>query len=100
MSTLKMIATVAYIIICIALVIVVLMQEGKTSGLGALSGAADSYWSKNKGPRSECLLKSPEYLPYYLLYYRQFFVLHGQTKKDLFVNQAYDNKVRHFLTAV
>ena len=49
MSTLKMIATVAYIIICIALVIVVLMQEGKTSGLGALSGAADSYWSKNKG---------------------------------------------------
>ena len=38
MSTLKMIATVAYIIICIALVIVVLMQEGKTSGLGALSG--------------------------------------------------------------
>ena len=41
MSTLKMIATVAYIIICIALVIVVLMQEGKTSGLGALSGAAD-----------------------------------------------------------
>lgn len=71
MSTLKMIATVAYIIICIALVIVVLMQEGKTSGLGALSGAADSYWSKNKGrSQEECLLKSPEYLPYYLLYYR------------------------------
>ncbi len=42
MSTLKMIATVAYIIICIALVIVVLMQEGKTSGLGALSGAAET----------------------------------------------------------
>ena len=53
MSTLKMIATVAYIIICIALVIVVLMQEGKTSGLGALSGAADSYWSKNKGRSQE-----------------------------------------------
>ncbi len=71
MSTLKMIATVAYIIICIALVIVVLMQEGKTSGLGALSGAADSYWSKTRVvPRRECLLKSPEYLPYYLLYYR------------------------------
>ena len=59
MSTLKMIATVAYIIICIALVIVVLMQEGKTSGLGA-----------RVVPRRECLLKSPEYLPYYLLYYR------------------------------
>ena len=56
MSTLKMIATVAYIIICIALVIVVLMQEGKTSGLGALSGAADSYWSKNKGRSHEGML--------------------------------------------
>lgn len=56
MSTLKMIATVAYIIICIALVIVVLMQEGKTSGLGALSGAADSYWSKNKGRSREGML--------------------------------------------
>lgn len=56
MSTLKMIATVAYIIICIALVIVVLMQEGKTSGLGALSGAADSYWSKNKGRSKEGML--------------------------------------------
>ena len=55
MSTLKMIATVAYIIICIALVIVVLMQEGKTSGLGALSGAADSYWS-NKGRSQEGML--------------------------------------------
>jgi preprotein translocase subunit SecG len=56
MSTLKMIATVAYIIVCIALVIVVLMQEGKTSGLGALSGAADTYWSKNKGRSSEGVL--------------------------------------------
>ena len=56
MSTLKMIATVAYIIICIALVIVVLIQEGKTSGLGALSGAADSYWSKNKGRSQEGML--------------------------------------------
>ena len=63
MSTLKMIATVAYIIICIALVIVVLMQEGKTSGLGALSGAADSYWSKNKGRSQEgMLVKIPRVL--------------------------------------
>lgn len=56
MSTLKMIATIAYIIICIAIVIVVLMQEGKTSGLGAVGGAADTYWSKNKGRSSEGML--------------------------------------------
>jgi len=53
MSTMKTIATIAYIIICIAIVIVVLMQEGKTSGLGAMTGAADSYWTKNKGRSSE-----------------------------------------------
>ena len=53
MSTMKTIASIAYIIVCIAIVIVVLMQEGKTSGLGAMSGAADSYWTKNKGRSSE-----------------------------------------------
>jgi len=56
MSTLKMIVTIAYVLICIALVIVVLMQEGKTSGLGALSGASDTYWSKNKGRSQEGML--------------------------------------------
>ena len=53
MSTLvKTIIQVLYIVICIAIV-VVLMQEGKTSGLGAVSGAADTYWSKNKGRSAE-----------------------------------------------
>lgn len=55
-SVLKTIATIIYIIVCIAIVIVVLMQEGKTSGLGALSGAADTYWTKNKGRSAESVL--------------------------------------------
>ena len=49
MSTLKMIATVAYIIICIALVIVVLMREGKTSGLGALGSLCRQLLVKKQG---------------------------------------------------
>lgn len=54
MSTLvKTIIQVLYIVICIAIVVVVLMQEGKTSSLGAVSGAADTYWSKNKGRSAE-----------------------------------------------
>lgn len=57
MSTLKMLVTVAYIIICIAIVIVVLMQEGKTNGLGALGGAADTYWSKNNLKNLEIINK-------------------------------------------
>ena len=49
MAVLKVITIIAYIAICIALVVVVLMQEGKTAGLGTISGAADTYWGKNKG---------------------------------------------------
>ena len=47
---LKLIIEIAYIIVCIVLTIVVLMQEGKSAGLtGAISGIADTYWGKNKG---------------------------------------------------
>ena len=38
---------------CIALVILVLMQEGKSAGLGAVSGVAETYWGKNKGRSME-----------------------------------------------
>ena len=53
MEILRTILTVVYILICIALVIVVLMQEGKSAGLGAISGAAETYWGKNKGRSME-----------------------------------------------
>jgi preprotein translocase subunit SecG len=29
------------------------MQEGKSAGLGSISGAAESYWGKNKGRSME-----------------------------------------------
>ncbi|MBQ9118630.1 MAG: preprotein translocase subunit SecG [Lachnospiraceae bacterium] len=58
MEVLKGIVTVLYVLICIALVVVVLMQEGKSAGLsGALSGSADTYWSKNKGRSMEGALE-------------------------------------------
>lgn len=50
---LKMLVTILYIIVCIAIVVVVLMQEGKSGGLGALSGSTDTYWGKNKGRSME-----------------------------------------------
>lgn len=49
MGAIRIILTVIYIIICIAMVILVLMQEGKSAGLGAVSGMAETYWGKNKG---------------------------------------------------
>ena len=53
MAVLKIILTVIFIIISIALTVIILMQEGKPAGLGAIAGAADTYWGKNKGRSME-----------------------------------------------
>lgn len=53
MGVLRIILTIVYVLICVALVILVLMQEGKAAGLGAISGAAETYWGKNKGRSME-----------------------------------------------
>ena len=53
MAVLKIILTVIFIIISIALTVIILMQEGKSAGLGAIAGAADTYWGKNKGRSME-----------------------------------------------
>ena len=53
MAVLKTVLIVAFLIISIALTVIVLMQEGKSAGLGAISGAADTYWGKNKGRSME-----------------------------------------------
>ena len=48
--TLLRVLTVVFVLICLA----ILLQEGKQAGLtGAISGAADSYWGKNKGRSME-----------------------------------------------
>lgn len=53
MEILRTVLSVLYIIVCIAIVILVLMQEGKSAGLGSISGAAETYWGKNKGRSME-----------------------------------------------
>ena len=54
MAALRAIVTIIYVLICIALVVVVLMQEGKSAGLsGTINGVADTYWGKNKGRSME-----------------------------------------------
>ena len=53
MAVLRTILTVIFVIICIALTVLVLMQEGKSQGLGSISGMADTYWGKNKGRSME-----------------------------------------------
>ena len=56
MEILRNILTVIFIFDCLALVILVLKQEGKSAGLGALNGSSDTYWGKNKGRSREANL--------------------------------------------
>ena len=63
MTALKIVIQILFILICIALTVLVLMQEGKSAGLGAISGAAETYWGKNKGRSMEGkLVKITKYL--------------------------------------
>ena len=63
MGVLRIVLTIVFIIICIALTVLVLMQEGKSAGLGVISGAAETYWGKNKGRSMEgTLVKITKYL--------------------------------------
>lgn len=56
MGALKIVLTIVFILVCIALTVLVLMQEGKSNGLGALSGTAETYWGKNKSRSMEGML--------------------------------------------
>ncbi len=54
MTALKIVLTVIYAIVCLGLIVIVLLQEGKQAGLsGSISGAAETYWGKNKGRSME-----------------------------------------------
>lgn len=53
MGALRIVITIIFILVSIALAAIVLLQEGKSAGLGVISGAAESYWGKNKGRSME-----------------------------------------------
>ena len=42
-----------FLAVCAGLTVIVLMQEGKSAGLGSIGGIGDSYWGKNKGRSME-----------------------------------------------
>ena len=63
MAALRIVIQILFILIGIVLTVIVLMQEGKSAGLGAISGAAETYWGKNKGRSMEGkLVKFTKYL--------------------------------------
>ena len=49
----KIFLTIIFLAVCVGLTVIVLMQEGKSAGLGSIGGIGDSYWGKNKGRSME-----------------------------------------------
>ena len=56
MEYLKIALTILFAIDCIVLTAIVLLQEGKSNGLGSLAGASETYWGQNKGRSMEGML--------------------------------------------
>ena len=59
MSVIQVILSIIYVILGVAISIVILMQEGKSNGLGSAIGgiSTDRYWSKNRGRSMEGALE-------------------------------------------
>ena len=63
MDILKIVLYIVFVIDCIALSAIILLQEGKSAGLGTIGGMADTYWGQNKGRSMEgALVKSTKFL--------------------------------------
>ena len=58
MKVLLIVIGVVFMLVCAALVVLVLAQEGNSQGLGAIQGTVENtYWGKNKGRSREGVLK-------------------------------------------
>ena len=44
------------ILLCVGLIVLILLQPAKQEGVGAISGSADTFFSKNKGRTREGML--------------------------------------------
>ena len=53
MEILRYILMGIFVLVCIVATVLVLLQEGKSQGLGAIAGGSESYWGKNKGRSME-----------------------------------------------
>ena len=56
MTALKIVIGVVYLLICIGLIILVLLQESKSEGVGAITGGADTFFGKGKTNTREGML--------------------------------------------
>lgn len=57
MSPLAIIVNIIYLIICLVIIAIVLLQGGRTAGIsGAIAGGAETFFGKHKGRAYEAIL--------------------------------------------
>ncbi|HIZ79779.1 MAG TPA: preprotein translocase subunit SecG [Candidatus Lachnoclostridium stercorigallinarum] len=57
MRILRIALSIIFVLTAIVLTVIVLLQEGKSQGLGSIAGMADTYWGRNKGRSMEGTLE-------------------------------------------
>ena len=57
MNTSAIVLAVLDIILCVAMVFLVIMQEGNSQGLGSIAGGAETFFGKNKGRSIDTVFK-------------------------------------------
>lgn len=58
MGVLEIIVNVIYLLVCVAIIAIVLLQAGRSAGIsGAISGGAETFFGKNKARSQEGILK-------------------------------------------
>lgn len=56
--TLELILTIVHVLICVVITVLILLQNGKSEGLGSsLSGAAETFFGKNKARSVEAKMQ-------------------------------------------
>lgn len=57
MSAVQVLVNIFHIIFCLSIIVVVLLQSGKSAGLtGSIAGGAETFFGKNKGRTIDALL--------------------------------------------
>lgn len=56
MSAAQIVLSIIYFIVALALIAVVMLQSGKSEGLGVIGGGSDTFLSKNKAKSADARL--------------------------------------------
>ncbi len=57
MSALQIIVNIVHILFCLFIIVIVLLQSGKSAGLsGSIAGGAETFFGKNKGRTIDAML--------------------------------------------